>query len=259
MKKIWQRRKAYYAYIMWRLGRRRILPSAFVNKKRIRENGSPLVDISKDPAFSFDERATKRSGLWVRAELVLMLRLAATALPAGYKLHFFGGWRSMLVQWTAWLENLENKRRENPNLSNEEIERIARMTSADPSRGDFGPHQTGGAIDLSIVDKDGQPLDMGTPFAYHGPESQTFYPGITPQQYTNQMMLYNVLRFAGFQNYPGEWWHWSYGDRAWAAYQRKHHAIFGQVHCKDYKITPEETKLFKQYSSGENTKLNVKC
>ncbi|MCL2748995.1 MAG: hypothetical protein FWE50_02870 [Alphaproteobacteria bacterium] len=250
MKKLWLSRKAYYAYILWRLGRRQILPSYFVNRKRICEKGSPLVDISHEYSFSFDDGVAKRGGFWVRAELVPMLHRAAAALPDGYRLHFFCGWRPMVVQWAAWLDNLENKRKENPNLSDEEIKRIARMTSADPSRGDFGPHQTGGAIDLTVVDKDGQLLDMRTPFLYLGPESQTFYPGITPQQHANQMMLYNVMRLAGFQNYPGEWWHWSYGDRAWAVYQRQRCAIFGEIHCDDYKITPEEIACAEQLANN---------
>jgi len=33
------------------------------------------------------------------------------------------------------------------------------------------------------------------------------------------------MHSAGFSNFPGEWWHFSYGDRVWAAYLRKTHAI----------------------------------
>ncbi|MEK6914663.1 MAG: hypothetical protein AABW83_03360 [Nanoarchaeota archaeon] len=32
---------------------------------------------------------------------------------------------------------------------------------------------------------------------------------------------------SGFTNYPGEWWHWSYGDRIWAHYNNKKYAIYG--------------------------------
>lgn len=247
MKNLWHQRKVYLAYLLWLVGLRRILPSGIVNKKRVCENASPLVDISRDDTFSFDARAMKRGGLWVRAELIPMLHAAARALPAGYKLHFFGGWRSMTVQWTAWWENLENKRRIHADLPEMEIERIARMTSADPSRGGYGPHQTGGAIDLTVVDAAVRELDMGTPFSYHGTECQTFYRRAAPAASENRMILYRAMKSAGFQNYPGEWWHWSYGDRAWAAYKRRRAAIFGRTGCKDYVITPDEIKLLAKH------------
>jgi D-alanyl-D-alanine dipeptidase len=28
-------------------------------------------------------------------------------------------------------------------------------------------------------------------------------------------------------NYPAEWWHYSYGDRMWAAYSNRRTAIYG--------------------------------
>jgi D-alanyl-D-alanine dipeptidase len=223
------------------LGIRKILPSGYVNKKQIRDNGSPLVDISNDKAFSMDERAMRRGGCWVRADMVPMLHAAASQLPDGIKLHFFGGWRHLAVQWTAWEKNLADKRKLHPDASDAEVARIARLTSADPTRGGFGPHQTGGAIDLTLI-KDGKELDMGTPLSYHGVECVTDFAGITPQQRKNRYMLRDVMHAAGFINYPGEWWHYSYGDRAWAAYGRKPFAIYNRIDNPEYKLKPIEQK-----------------
>jgi D-alanyl-D-alanine dipeptidase len=236
--------KVYIAIVLWRLGLRKILPSGYVNKKQIRDNDSPLVDLSKDPAFSMDERALRRGGMWVRSEMAPILHNAAQKLPDGIKLHFFGGWRHIAVQWTAWEDNLANKRKEFPNATDADVMRIARMTSADPTRGGFGPHQTGGAIDLTLI-KDGKELDMGTPFSYHGIECQTDFKGITNEQRKNRDLLRNALHDAGFINYPGEWWHYSYGDRAWATYGRKPFAVFGRINNPKYKLEPEE----KQYTN----------
>lgn len=36
----------------------------------------------------------------------------------------------------------------------------------------------------------------------------------------------------GFVNYPAEWWHFSYGDKMWAAYSYKKYAF--------YDIIPQE-------------------
>lgn len=242
--KIWTQRKVYINYILWRLGLRDILPNIIVNNKKICENNSPLVNIIDNPRFSFPERSTRRGGCWVRAELVPMLERAGDNLPDGYKLHIFGGWRSITVQWTAWLKNLENKKLENPNLPIDAIKNIARKTSASPENG-YGPHQTGGAIDLTVVDTNGNELDMGTRFSDHSVRSTTKYKHISDTAKSNRQMLVQAMNAAGFLNYPGEWWHYSYGDRAWATYKRKRCALFDRVMCKNYKLDSEDLEILK--------------
>ena len=39
-------------------------------------------------------------------------------------------------------------------------------------------------------------------------------------------LLINIMTKVGFVNYPLEWWHWSYGDRYWAAVN-KTESIYG--------------------------------
>ncbi|CAG2335316.1 dipeptidase [Burkholderia sola] len=45
----------------------------------------------------------------------------------------------------------------------------------------------------------------------------------------NRQILIDAPIRAGFTNYPSEWWHWSFGDRYWAAIQNESHAIYGPV------------------------------
>ncbi|MCC6520971.1 hypothetical protein IT403_03270 [Candidatus Nomurabacteria bacterium] len=33
----------------------------------------------------------------------------------------------------------------------------------------------------------------------------------------------------GFVYYPGEWWHYCYGDRMWAVYSRRKECVYGPV------------------------------
>jgi zinc D-Ala-D-Ala dipeptidase len=81
------------------------------------------------------------------------------------------------------------------------------------------PHSTGAAIDLTILDDQQRPLDMGSPidemsdrskpdYFAHRPEGQTFH--------KNRQLLRQVMEAAGFQRHPGEWWHFSWGDQLWA-------------------------------------------
>ncbi|MFA7216639.1 MAG: M15 family metallopeptidase [Candidatus Paceibacterota bacterium] len=52
---------------------------------------------------------------------------------------------------------------------------------------------------------------------------------ITNDQMSNRKVLLDVMKKNGFVNYPGEWWHYSFGDRMWAAYLRKKVCHYGPV------------------------------
>ena len=71
-------------------------------------------------------------------------------------------------------------------------------------------------------DENGVPLDMGTAFDDFSEASRTDYfeTEFNPAVQENRRMLYGVMTGAGFTNLPGEWWHYDYGDRFWAYYNR---------------------------------------
>lgn len=83
-------------------------------------------------------------------------------------------------------------------------------------------HNYGAAIDLSIVERNGSQLDMGTPFDFFGPlaeprlESYYLNEGkLTTQQVENRKLLRKVMIQAGFMPIPNEWWHFEAGNRFW--------------------------------------------
>ena len=85
-------------------------------------------------------------------------------------------------------------------------------------------HNYGAAIDLTIADSTGQPLDMGTPYDYFG---ELAYPRkewelhkrglLTRKQIDNRSLLRAVMYKAGFFNIQTEWWHFNSCTRAEAA------------------------------------------
>ena len=119
-------------------------------------------------------------------------------------------------------------------------------------------HTTGGAIDLTIVDSDGNELDMGTSFDAFTEKTKTDYferidaneiynnsyyndkdekcNSVCKKHITsvrdNRRLLYAVMTKAGFTNLPSEWWHYDYGDRFWA-YYNKCSAIYEGVFTKE--------------------------
>jgi D-alanyl-D-alanine dipeptidase len=56
------------------------------------------------------------------------------------------------------------------------------------------------------------PLDMGTPWDHFGPESWPSYPGVTPQQRANRLLLRQLMMAAGFKPLKEEWWHFTLAD-----------------------------------------------
>ncbi len=77
-------------------------------------------------------------------------------------------------------------------------------------------HNYGAAVDLTIVDADGQPLDMGTPYDFFGDLAQPQYESkfvregkLSPFQIENRKLLRQVMREAGFISRLDEWWHFN--------------------------------------------------
>lgn len=84
-----------------------------------------------------------------------------------------------------------------------------------------GLHNYGMAVDVTILDEQGQPLPMGTPFDFFGEEAHTnneealLATGkITDEAYNNRRLLRRIMRHAGFRVIPYEWWHFNACSRA---------------------------------------------
>lgn len=129
------------------------------------------------------------------------------------------------VQNKYFTARKEELRLQDPTISEDELVRRAHLLSASP---DVAGHPTGGCVDITITNAEGE-YDMGTTIAdfsdHH--KIRTFYEGITDEQKTNRMILRDIMMDVGFAPFDGEWWHYSYGDKEWARYYEKEHAIYG--------------------------------
>lgn len=93
---------------------------------------------------------------------------------------------------------------------------------ADPARGG-GLHNYGAAVDVSVLDAGGDPLDMGTGYDFLGPESnidrepELVRDGkISRKQLENRLLLRGIMRKAGFTAVTSEWWHFNHVSRKYA-------------------------------------------
>jgi D-alanyl-D-alanine dipeptidase len=89
---------------------------------------------------------------------------------------------------------------------------------ADPVRGSI--HSFGMAVDLTILDENGNELDMGTGFddlterSHPALELLLLQRGeISVQQIANRQLLRDAMFQAGWVGINSEWWHFDCGDR----------------------------------------------
>ncbi len=96
------------------------------------------------------------------------------------------------------------------------------------------PHSTGAAIDVYLIDVNGDALDMGIhpkDWIEDTDDSISFTESnkISSGAQKNRQIMTNALSQVGFVNYPTEYWHWSYGDRYWAYHKNQSTALYDTI------------------------------
>lgn len=94
-----------------------------------------------------------------------------------------------------------------------------RQYVADPARGSI--HSFGMALDVTIVDAEGNELDMGSSFdemdelSHPKLEAENLASGaITAAHVANRELLRRVMAVGGFNGIDNEWWHFDMLDRS---------------------------------------------
>lgn len=75
-------------------------------------------------------------------------------------------------------------------------------------------HSKGLAIDLTLIDKDGNELDMGTEFDFFGPEAHQGYDHSEAVK-RHRWILKSTMEKHGFGSIRTEWWHFSYRSKSY--------------------------------------------
>ncbi len=165
----------------------------------------------------------------LREEVVKRLKHAAVELRQrnqDYRLRLTYGYRHPDIQIEYFDKRKQEVAERYPELTDDELIAKTHLLTASP---DVAGHPTGGAIDITIEGSNGT-LDMGGGIAdFSSDKIETFAPGLTDEQTANRTLLRDVLMQQKFAPFDGEWWHFSYGDREWAAYYEKPNAIYDQI------------------------------
>jgi zinc D-Ala-D-Ala dipeptidase len=158
-----------------------------------------LEDYSKD--FVYDMKyATANNFLKAKvyecSECYLRLKTVNAIIKAnkkainkGYRIKLFDCYRPLDIQKKMW-----------------KIFPNAKYV-ANPAKGSI--HNRGGALDLTLVDKIGNELDMGTPFDFFGKEAAHAYTDLSKNQLENRKLLKRIMQNSNFNAIKSEWWHYN--------------------------------------------------
>ncbi|PWL37689.1 peptidase M15 [Flagellimonas aquimarina] len=110
-------------------------------------------------------------------------------LRAGAKIKFFDCYRPNSVQYKMW-EIVPNP-----------------QYVANPVKGSI--HNKGGAVDITLVDLDGNELDMGTDFDFFGKRAYHDNLDLPEEILANRKLLKETMEAHGFWSIRTEWWHYN--------------------------------------------------
>jgi len=147
---------------------------------------------------------------YVQKPVLEMLKKAQSALEKkhpGYHLLIYDAARPLSIQWVLW-----NTLTQYPPAERQKY-------VANPK--EHSIHNYGSALDLTVADGQGKPLDMGTKFdffgdlAYPSKEKALLAAGkLSQTAYQNRLILRDAMLSAGFMRIEFEWWHFNAFSRA---------------------------------------------
>jgi D-alanyl-D-alanine dipeptidase len=158
------------------------------------EIAAPRFSVAVSLAYATSDNFTgkpiyRRAGCYLHSDAADCLERAATLAAAlDLRLKIFDAFRPTEAQWKMW--------RHTPDPT----------FVADPRRG--SPHSRGVAVDLTLTDRDGRELEMGTAFdafterSFHGDTA------ISPEAQRNRHLLLGLMSAAGWDFFKNEWWHY---------------------------------------------------
>lgn len=147
---------------------------------------------------------------YLQKEVVLRLKKAQDYLLAhhpGYHFLIYDATRPLSKQWDLW-----NALPQYPPTTRSNY-------VANPA--EHSIHNYGSAVDLTVADEQGRPLEMGTPFDFFG---ELAYPSrekafvakgkLSKVVYQNRLILRQAMVHGGFMPIQYEWWHFNAFSRA---------------------------------------------
>jgi D-alanyl-D-alanine dipeptidase len=218
-------------------------PVSLLKKIKIQECGEPLVDfLEACPRIVFDKpRFQYRRETLIRKSVAERLCVAADSLPRGYKIAVLEGWRAPIIQQRMYMFAWNRFKEQHPTWSDAALKRRVNQFSAPMDLRVPPPHTTGAALDVALVDEDGNPCDVISPYEPY--DMKSFFlsaRGLSSTAAKHRDLLSGAMNGAGITNYPSEYWHYSYGDQGWAYREGQPFAIYSAITPTGWEPDPND-------------------
>lgn len=241
----------YLNYIIYKIGLKYYISNKYISMVRVKESYEPLVDLVSHPKIIINDKTVEQPVL-LRKNVALKVYKVADALPENVYLKVYSAYRSRITLYKVWKEEVDKVTNENPDMGRAEVLNFVKYKFSNPY-GSMGGHDSGGAIDVALCDKNGNDFDYGTKYHDNIPAIKTHYRNLTSEQKKNRSFLLKLMKAQGFINMPKEWWHFSYGDSIWSAYKGRRFAAVYDSAEKEYENVGY-VRIIKTNISTVNTK-----
>ena len=198
----------------------------------IKEDKSPLISLNNLGFNLIFEPSIKNNCKYMVREAIIdkIGRISKNLDRKDKTLIIRSAWRSFEHQRLLWEERVESLKKEYPKKELEEIEELVSFFIAPPSK---STHSTGGAVDALIFDlKTDRVMRFGTNDGLKinlNDKCYPYHPYITPEAKENRKLLISLFEEEDFVVDIKEYWHFDYGNIAWAIEKGKDHAIYGII------------------------------
>ena len=224
------------------------------NKIPIQENNEKLITIpscfkfiSPHPYYALGAPYEGKNEIWkLREEVVKRLIQVNEYLKSrnnSFNLLIYDSWRPIEVQefmfnraFILECEKLDINASEKDINLYPHVQKKVEKFWAYPSFDERcpPPHSTGGALDITLGDKSGNIIDMGSDIDQMDKKSKPdFFNNFEKEEAIifndRRNLLKEVMLRFDFVQHPNEWWHFSYGDQLWAWKKKKANAIYGRI------------------------------
>jgi D-alanyl-D-alanine dipeptidase len=208
----------------------------------IKECGEPLVTIPRDEFAQehvyLNNGWTTHQKVYIREGVLERLRRLQNSFAGNYYFLIWDPWRSREVQGVIYEYYNQKIRSENTGKSEEALQNLvgAFVTPATDMKR-IPPHSTGGAIDLTLLDSNRNPVDMGTGFDDTSSKAITdYFKDKDSKIHDNRMRFIDVMAKEGGVNYIDEWWHFDFGTQLGIFNSgQEGHAVYGEI-SDDFKL-----------------------
>ncbi len=202
----------------------------------IKECGEPFLDLQKEIRSRnltavFNDQLTSLGTdrwWWIRQSLLEpIIQIIHALARKNLVIKFEYVFRTLEEQRQLFEDSVKQTLRKYPKLDKQTILDIAGIyVACTPGT---SAHLSGAAVDITLLDKNLNPVDMGAGYLEIGPQTTTNSQAILKTAQKNRRLLCRVMSEYGFSNYPYEFWHFSSGDRVAARIQNVPVAKFGPM------------------------------